>query len=92
MRTVLPPSRDDLKLVTAAATASGDTIQLELLSSGDPPQAAVTASAVGFPITPEVVEVQSRGWSCVFRTVMPWLRPERRFERCPAPLPGGDPR
>ena len=55
-----PPNRDDLKLVTATATALGDTIQLELLSTGDPPPAAVAASAVGFPITPEVIELHSR--------------------------------
>jgi hypothetical protein len=57
-----PPNRDDLKLVTATATATalGDTIQLELLSRGDPPPAAVAASAVGFPITPEVIELHSR--------------------------------
>ena len=55
-----PPNRDDLKLITATATAPGDTIQLELLSTGDPPPAAVAASAVGFPITPEVIELHSR--------------------------------
>src|SRR5437879_4658839 len=54
-----PPNRDDLKLVTATATALGDTIQLELLSTGEPPPAAVAASAVGFPITPEVIELHS---------------------------------
>lgn len=54
-----PPNRDDLKLITATATALGDTIQLELLSIGEPPPAAVAASAVGFPITPEVIEVCS---------------------------------
>ena len=53
-----PPNRDDLKLVTATATALGD-IQLELLSTGDPPP-AVAASAVGLPITPEVIELHSR--------------------------------
>jgi hypothetical protein len=101
-----PPSRDDLKLITATATASGDTIQLKLLSTGDPPPAAVAASAVGFPITPEVSELRSqsrlaissesqpggRGWSCVFRLVMSWPRPVRLFERRPAPRPAGDPR
>jgi hypothetical protein len=55
-----PPNRDDLKLVAATATASDDTIQLELLSTGEPPPAAVAASAVGFPITPEVIELHSR--------------------------------
>jgi hypothetical protein len=55
-----PPNRDDLKLITAAATPLGDTIQLELLSTGDPPPAAVAASAVGFPITPEVIDLHSR--------------------------------
>lgn len=47
-----PPNREDLKLITATATPLGDTIQLELLSTGDPPPAAVAATAVGFPITP----------------------------------------
>jgi hypothetical protein len=55
-----PPNRDDLKLITATATALGDTIQLELLSTGAPLPAAVAASAVGFPITPEVIEPHSR--------------------------------
>jgi hypothetical protein len=53
-----PPNRDDLKLVTA--TAFGDTIELELLSTGGPPPAAVAASAVGFPITPEVIDLHCR--------------------------------
>jgi hypothetical protein len=48
------------RLITATATALGDTIQLELLSTGDAPSAAVAASAVGFPITSEVVELHSR--------------------------------
>jgi hypothetical protein len=55
-----PPNRADLKLVTATATASDNTIQLELLSTGEPPPAAVAASAVGFPNTPEVIELHSR--------------------------------
>jgi hypothetical protein len=54
-----PPNRDDLKLTTATATALGDTIQLELLSTGEPAPAAVAASALGFPITPEVIELCS---------------------------------
>jgi hypothetical protein len=54
-----PPNRDDLKLITATATPLGDTIQLELLSTGEPPPAAAAASAVGFPITPEVIELCS---------------------------------
>src|ERR1700749_805537 len=55
-----PPKRDDLKLITATATALGDTIQMELLSAGEPPPAAAAASAAGFPITPEVIELCSR--------------------------------
>jgi hypothetical protein len=53
-----PPNRDDLKLITETATVLGGTIQLELLSTGQP-RAAVAASAVGFPITPEVIELCS---------------------------------
>jgi hypothetical protein len=54
-----PPNRDDLRLITATTTGLRDTIQLELLSTGEPPPAAVAASAVGFPITPEVIELCS---------------------------------
>jgi hypothetical protein len=78
-----PSNRDDLKLVTATATALGDTIQLELLSTGDLPP-AVAASAVGFPITPEVIEVHSR--------VIDAQRPRRDAARSTASAQPASPR
>jgi hypothetical protein len=50
-----PPSRADLKLTAVSSTPVGNHIRLELLSAGDPPPATTAATAVGFPITPEVI-------------------------------------
>jgi hypothetical protein len=76
-----PPNRDDLML-TAVTVTPPDQIRIALRSEGDPPPATVAASAVGFPITPEVIGVSRRlitrnnGW-------MPHEVPRRRGRRSP---------
>jgi hypothetical protein len=54
-----PPSRSDLTL-TAVRITPPNQIRLELVSRGDPPPATDAAAAVGFPITPELVEMNTR--------------------------------
>jgi hypothetical protein len=47
----------ELTLVSAHAASLGDRIELELLVHGEPPSHRAAATAVGFPITPEVIGI-----------------------------------
>ena len=50
-----PSAGTKLTLVSAQAGSPGDRIELELLVHGEPPSHRAAATAVGFPITPEVI-------------------------------------
>ena len=54
-----PPSPLGLELIAVRTAPLDDHIRLKLVSAGDPPPAASAASAVGFPITAEVIRVHS---------------------------------
>jgi hypothetical protein len=55
-----PPTRTELKLISAQAAPLGNRIELELLALGEPPSHRAAAIAAGFPITPEVIGIHRR--------------------------------
>jgi len=55
-----PPNHLGLELIAVNAFPLGNHIRLTLMSANHRPPARGAAHAVGFPITPEVVRVQSR--------------------------------
>jgi hypothetical protein len=54
-----PPEHGTLALISVRATPVGDRIQLGLICEGELPVASAAAEAVGFPIVPEVVAIES---------------------------------
>jgi hypothetical protein len=70
-----PPARPELKLISAQAAPLGNRIELELLARRDPPPHRATATAVGFPITPEVIGIHRRPHRAATHTSSRSLKP-----------------